>query len=44
MEVKIYPIHCGFDTVYALKGDGVILIDGGDPNKLGNIKKELLKP
>ena len=43
MEVKIYPIHCGFDTVYALKGDGVILIDGGDPNKLGNIKKGIAK-
>jgi len=43
MEVKIYPIHCGFTTVYALKGDGVILIDGGDPNTLGNIKKGLAK-
>jgi glyoxylase-like metal-dependent hydrolase (beta-lactamase superfamily II) len=43
MEVKIYPIHCGFDTVYALKGDGVILIDGGDPNTLGNIKKGIAK-
>ena len=43
MEVKIYPIHCGFGTVYALKGDGVILIDGGDPNKLGDIKKGIAK-
>ena len=43
MEVKIYPIHCGFDTVYALKGDGVILIDGGDPNKSGDIKKGIAK-
>ena len=43
MEVKIYPIHCGFTTVYALKGDGVILIDGGDPNKVDNIKKGIAK-
>jgi glyoxylase-like metal-dependent hydrolase (beta-lactamase superfamily II) len=43
MEVKIYPIHCGFTTVYALKGDGVILIDGGDPNKLDNIRKGIAK-
>ena len=43
MEAKIYPIHCGFGTVYALKGDGVILIDGGDPNKVDNIKKGLAK-
>ena len=43
MEVKIYPIHCGFGTVYALKGDGVILIDGGDPNKLDSFIKGIAK-
>lgn len=43
MEVKIYPIHYGIGNVYALKGDGVILIDGGDPNKSIRIKKGLAK-
>jgi hypothetical protein len=33
MELSIYPIHMGFDMIYAVKGEGVILIDGGDsPN------------
>ena len=43
MELSIYPIHMGFDTVYALKGGGVILIDGGFPHKLANFKDGLAK-
>jgi len=43
MEVSIYPIHMGLDTVYAVKGEGVILIDGGFPHKLANFKDGLAK-
>ncbi len=32
MGISIYPIHMGLDTVYAIRGNGVILIDGGDPH------------
>ena len=43
MELSIYPIHMGLDTVYAVKGEGVILIDGGAPHKLANFKDGLAK-
>jgi glyoxylase-like metal-dependent hydrolase (beta-lactamase superfamily II) len=43
MELSIYPIHMGLDTVYAVKGEGVILIDGGFPHKLANLKDGLAK-
>lgn len=43
MEVKIYPIKMMFDTIYAIRGEGVILIDGGDPNTIGNLKHGLDK-
>jgi len=39
MGISIFPIHMGLDTVYAVKGDGVIVIDGGDPHRLKNFKK-----
>ena len=39
MEIGIHPIHMGVDTIYAVRGEGVILIDGGDPHKLANFKK-----
>lgn len=39
MEIGIHPIHMGIDTIYVVKGEGVILIDGGDPHKLANFKK-----
>lgn len=39
VETKIFPIKMGFDTIYAIRGDGVILIDGGDPDKIINFKK-----
>jgi glyoxylase-like metal-dependent hydrolase (beta-lactamase superfamily II) len=38
MEVNIHPIPAGFDTIYALRGKGVILIDGGDPKYFGKVK------
>jgi glyoxylase-like metal-dependent hydrolase (beta-lactamase superfamily II) len=43
MELSIYPIHMGLNTVYAVKGEGVILIDGGFPHKLANFKDGLAK-
>jgi len=43
VELSIYPIHMGFDTIYAVKGEGIILIDGGDPHKLAKFKDGLAK-
>ena len=43
MELSIYPINMGIDTVYAVKGEGVILIDGGFPHKLADFKDGLAK-
>jgi len=31
----------GFDTVYAVQGEGVILVDGGDPHMLARLQKGL---
>ena len=33
MKTEIHPIALGFDTCYVLKGDGVIVLDAGQPNK-----------
>ena len=41
MNIKIFPIHMMFDTIFAIKGEGVILIDGGDPHKIENFKRGL---
>jgi glyoxylase-like metal-dependent hydrolase (beta-lactamase superfamily II) len=41
MEISIFPIPMGFDTVYALRGDGVILIDAGDPHQIAKLNKGL---
>jgi len=41
MNINIFPIPMMFDTIYAIKGVGVILIDGGDPRKIGNLKRGL---
>jgi glyoxylase-like metal-dependent hydrolase (beta-lactamase superfamily II) len=35
MAVEIIPIALGFDTCYVLKGDGVVAVDAGAPNKVG---------
>ena len=43
MEISIYPIHMGLNTVYAVKGEGVILIDGGFPHRLAHFKDGLAK-
>jgi hydroxyacylglutathione hydrolase len=39
MKTSIYPIKMGIDTVYALRGEGVIVIDGGDPHKILKFKE-----
>lgn len=48
MDIKIFPITMMFDTIYAIRGEGVILIDGGDPHKIGNfirgLEKASIKP
>ncbi|HSF80041.1 MAG TPA: MBL fold metallo-hydrolase [Anaerolineales bacterium] len=48
MAINIYPIPMGVDTVYALRGEGVILIDGGDPHKITNftrgVERASIKP
>ena len=41
MDINIFPIPMMFDTIYAVRSEGVILIDGGDPHKIGNLKRGL---
>jgi len=41
MDINIFPIPMMFDTIYAIRSEGVILIDGGDPHKIGNLKRGL---
>lgn len=41
METSIFPINMGLDTVYALRAEGVILIDAGDPHQVGRLKQGL---
>jgi hydroxyacylglutathione hydrolase len=41
MDTQIFSIPMRFDTIYALRGEGAILIDGGDPHKLENLRRGL---
>lgn len=43
MDTSIFPIHMKFDTVYAVRAEGVIVIDGGDPQKIQKFKYGLEK-
>ena len=43
MDINIYPIRIGLDTIYALRGEGVILIDGGDPQGITKLKEGIDK-
>jgi glyoxylase-like metal-dependent hydrolase (beta-lactamase superfamily II) len=43
MDIEIFPIRMGFDTIYAIKSAGVILIDGGDPHKIENLRRGLAR-
>jgi hydroxyacylglutathione hydrolase len=43
VAVAILPIQLGFDTCYVLKGDGVIAIDAGEPNKVLEFRRGLAR-
>ena len=43
MDINIFPIQMMFGIVYVVKGAGVILIDGGDPQKIANFKQGIEK-
>lgn len=43
MEMNIFPIKMGLDTVYIVRGEGVVVIDGGDPHKIAKFKKGIEK-
>lgn len=43
MNISIHPIRMNLDTMYVLKGEGVILVDGGDPDKLENFKRGIAR-
>ena len=43
MEMSIFPIPLGFDQCYLIKGDGIIMIDGGAPRKAKDFNKEIKK-
>lgn len=43
MDIHIFPIRMMFDTIYMIRGEGVIIIDGGDPHKIRNFKRGLEK-
>lgn len=39
MSMNIHPIALGFDLCYVIQGEGVIMIDGGAPNKANDFMK-----
>lgn len=41
METRIVPIDLGFDTAYVLQADGCILIDAGQPRRVGVFDRAL---
>jgi glyoxylase-like metal-dependent hydrolase (beta-lactamase superfamily II) len=43
MEISIYPIPMGLDTIYVVRGESVILIDGGDPHAIERLKEGVEK-
>ena len=48
MTTEIFPIALGFDTCYVLKGDGVIAVDAGQPNRgrafLNGLRRASIRP
>jgi glyoxylase-like metal-dependent hydrolase (beta-lactamase superfamily II) len=48
MDIEIFPIRIRYDTVYAVRAAGVIVIDGGDPHEikkfLRGIERASIKP
>ncbi len=43
MSIQIFSIPLMFDTIYAIRGEGVVLIDGGDPHMIEKLKLGLKK-
>lgn len=43
MKTEIYPIALGIDTCYVLKGDGVVVLDAGQPNKVNTFRGGLAR-
>lgn len=41
MEIGIHPIRMKFDTIYVVKGSGVVVVDGGDPDRIASFQKGL---
>jgi hydroxyacylglutathione hydrolase len=39
METSIHPIRMGVETIYVLRGQGTIVIDAGEPSKLGDFER-----
>jgi hydroxyacylglutathione hydrolase len=39
MNIKIIPIHIKLDTIYLLRGEGAVLVDGGDPFGMARLKQ-----
>jgi hypothetical protein len=48
MEIDIHPISLGFSQIFITQSEGVIIIDGGPPNKakpfIKGIEKTSIKP
>ena len=43
MNVSIYPILLGFERCYLIKGEGVIMIDGGAPGRIDRFEKGIAR-
>jgi hydroxyacylglutathione hydrolase len=41
MKAEIFPIKLGLNSCYLIRGNDVVMIDGGMPNKLKTFKREL---
>jgi glyoxylase-like metal-dependent hydrolase (beta-lactamase superfamily II) len=41
MTAAVYTIRLGFDQCYVVRGDGVIVIDAGQPGKAADFAREL---
>jgi hydroxyacylglutathione hydrolase len=41
METKIFPIRLGINSCYLIRGNDIVMIDGGMPNKLKTFQRKL---
>jgi len=41
MDVRVHPVPLGYTRSYILIGEGAVLIDGGNPKKVGSFLKSL---